>query len=394
MHLGDLFRNNAQVPRCLRAFSAIVAFAVALISYSGDAFAYPEFQFSTGAVRCSLCHVSPSGGGLLNGYGRSQAEDISTFGGNPEFLYGIWEEPDWVKFGVDLRVAGLSRKNGTGRDFIVFPMQGDTYVDFFFKDFTAAVIIGPRAQARTPRESALARMNSREHWVMWRPKTQGPYARAGRFYAPFGLRQQDHTTFNRRYLGFHSFEESYNLSGGYVKNAWEAHATLFAPAPGPLQNVLGGGPAAYGVTGYYEKRLGKRVGAAAAQARIAKSASDLRSTVGGVVKYYLEPAKLLLMGELDLTLQTFDDGDSPARAQFTSYLSASYTPIKGVSVTAALQRHDTDLSVKKTAYDAAQLSFQWFARSHLELHTLYRLEFSGDFEKPRLLAFWMLHYFL
>ena len=390
-----MFRNNAPVRAPSRVAGYLAASLLFITLATGDAEAYPEFQFSTGAVRCSQCHVSPSGGGLVNSYGRSQAEDaISMYGGNGDFLYGIWEEPDWVKFGVDLRVAVLARDNGSETDFLVFPMQGDTYVDFFFKDFTAAFILGPRAQARTPRESPLARMNSREHWLMWRPKTQGPYARVGRFYAPFGLRQQDHTVFNRRFLGFHSFEESYNLSGGYVKNKWEAHATLFAPAPGPLQLVLGGGPAAYGFTGYYEKRLGKRKGAAAAQTRIAKSDTDLRSTLGGVGKWYFKPAKLLLMGELDLTLQTFDDGDSPSRMQFTSYLSGTYTPIQGLAITAALQRHDTDLSVRDTGYDATQISVQWFVRSHVEFHSVYRLEFSGDYQKPRLLTFWMLHYFL
>ena len=300
--------------------------------------------------------------------------------------------------GVDLRVAGLLRDNGAETDFLAFPMQGDTYVDFFYKNFTAAVIIGPRAQARTPRESVLARMNSREHWVMWRPKTQGPYARVGRFYAPFGLRQQDHTLFNRRFLGFHSFEETYNLSGGFVKNDYEYHATLFAPAPGPLQAVIGGGQSAFGLTGYYERRILKRQGSVAAQTRVAKSETDLRTTFGGVSKYYLEAAKVLFMGEVDLTLQMFDESatsaDLPNRLQATAYLSASYTPVQGIMLGAAVQRHDTDVSVSKSGYDALQLSVQWFARSHIELHSLYRLEFSGDYQKPRQLALWMLHYFL
>ncbi len=370
---------------------AVVVFSAA----SGEAPGYPEFQFSTGAVRCSTCHVSPSGGGLLNAYGRSEAEEsLSTFGGNGKFLYGAWEEPDWIHFGVDLRGAALVRSSGVGTDFLAFPMQGDTYVDFFFGDFTAAVIVGPRAQARTPRESALARMNSREHWIMWRPKAQGPYARAGRFHAPFGLRQQDHTVFTRRFLGFHSFEESYNLSAGVVRNDWEAHGTLFMPAPGPLQTVLGAGPAAFGAVGMYEKRLGKRRGSAAAQGRLAKSSSDIRTTLGGVGKWNFPTLKLLVMGELDLTHQNFDAAGAPSRYQLTSYVGATYFATQGVMLGAAVQRHDTDLTVKATAYDAAQLSLQWFARSHIELHTLYRLEFSGAFEKPRHLALWMLHYFL
>ena len=29
--------------------------------------AYPQFQFGTDATRCTLCHLAPAGGGLLNG---------------------------------------------------------------------------------------------------------------------------------------------------------------------------------------------------------------------------------------------------------------------------------------------------------------------------------------
>lgn len=376
----------------LVSLSAVVV--VALVALARPAHAYPEFQFSQGAVRCSLCHYSPTGGGLLNNFGRGEAEDMSLWGGNPDFLYGIWDSPKWIKLGVDFRVAGLSRTNGSDQELLVFPMQGDTYVDLFFGDVTIAMIFGPRAQARTPRESAAARMNSREHWVMWRPKTTGPYVRAGRYYAPFGLRQQDHTVFNRRFLGFHSFEESYNLGGGYVKNDWEAHGALFAPAPGPLQTVLGGGPASMGATAMLERRMFDKNGSIAAQAKVAKSDTDLRTIVGAVGKLHLEGPKLMLMGELDLGLQTFEDGDSPSRGQLTAYLSASYRPLTYLMVTAALQRHDTDLSLKDAGYDAAQLSFQFFARTHIELHSVYRLEFSGDYQKPRALAFLMAHYWL
>lgn len=378
-------------PARIAAFAGVVA----LLLVAGDAAAYPEFQFSKTATRCSLCHYSPVGGGLINSFGRSQAEDeISMFGGNPDFLYGVYEEPEWVKLGVDLRLAMATRENGSDMDTAVFPMQGDTYADFFFGDFTIAAIIGPRAQARTPRQSFAERFHSREHWVMWRPKNRGPYVRAGRFYAPFGLRQQDHTAFNRRYLGFHSFEETYNLSGGMVENDWEAHVTAFVPPPGPLYTIFNGGPRQTGVAGFYERRILKRGGAVAGQGKIAISDYDKKYIGGGYAKYFLESANVLFMGELDLTLQTFDAAGSGSRAQLTGYASASYFPIQGLMVGGAIQRHDTDVSVADTGYDALQLSLQFFPRSHIEVHTFARAEFSGDYSKARSLVFLMLHYWL
>lgn len=391
MRRGVCFSDNAAVSAPLR-----IALAVGILSLAaaGEAGAYPEFQFSKTATRCSQCHFAPAGGGLINGYGRSQAEaEISMFGGNPDFLYGIWEQPDWIKLGVDLRGAFLARDNGADPDTALFPMQGDTYANFFFGDFTVATIIGPRAQARTPRQSFIERMHSREHWVMWRKRSRGPYLRAGRFYAPFGLRQQDHTAFNRRYLGFHSFEETYNLSGGLVENDWEAHVTAFMPPPGPLYKLFSGGPRQTGVAGLYERRILDRSGAVAGQAKVTFSDVDARYIAGGYGKYFLESLDLLLMAELDLGLQTFDF-EADARTQLTGYASATYFPVQGVMVGGSIQRHDPDLAVAGTGYDALQLSVQFFPRSHLELHTFARAEFSGDYDKTRSMLFFMLHYWL
>lgn len=385
-----LFDNEPVLRARLASWLALAVIAVA----APTAEAYPEFQFSTGNARCSLCHFAPAGGGLINGYGRSEAEDISTFGGNGNFLYGIWKEPKWIKLGVDFRVAFLGRDNGSDSDLVVFPMQGDTYANFRFADFSASIIVGPRAAARTPRAAFIERFNSREHWVMWRPKSTGSYARVGRFYAPFGLRQQDHTVFTRRYLGFHSFEETYNISGGYIKNDWETHLTLFAPGPGPLQTVLGGGPATFGASGYYERRIADSTGAIGGQAKLAITDASTRFIAGGIGKYYLEDLKLLVMGELDVGVEAFDADDSPSRTQLTGYLGLTYFPMNGVMVGTAIQRHDPDISIADTGFDAVQLSVQWFVRSHIEAHLLSRVEFSGDYQKPRGMGLFILHYWL
>ena len=41
----------------------------ALLALRGRASAYPQFQFSSGTNRCSQCHYSPAGGGLLTSWG-------------------------------------------------------------------------------------------------------------------------------------------------------------------------------------------------------------------------------------------------------------------------------------------------------------------------------------
>jgi hypothetical protein len=376
----------------VRLLGAGVALLVVLAIGHGSAAAYPQFQLSTGNSRCNLCHIAPAGGGLVNEYGRSEAGDtISQFGGNGAFLYGVYDEPSWLKLGVDLRGAVVSRKQTDDPETHAFPMQGDTYINLKGGPISFYAVAGPRAQVRGPRDSLVERFGSREYWLMWRPKSTGWYARAGRFFAPFGLRSQDHTTFVRRYTGFHSWEETYNLSAGNVSDEWEAHATAFMPVP---HDLMGYGPRASGGTAYYERRLADDTAVVGAQARVAIADADRNYLVGGVGKYYLESAKLLFMGELDLTLQDFADG-GPSRSQLITHVSASYTPITGLMVSGGLERFDQDMSVADLARDAASLSIQYFPLAHWELMLIGKLEYvGGEYGDPNPLGMFQLHYYL
>lgn len=353
--------------------------------------AYPQFQLTTANNRCSVCHIAPAGGGLINEYGRSEAGDtISQFGGNGAFLYGVYEEPSWLKLGVDLRGAALAKDNSTNPEYVLFPMQGDTYIYLRGGAISLYGTVGPRAQIRET-DAIADRFGSREYWLMWRPKTTGWYARAGRFFAPFGLRSQDHTTYVRRYLGQHSWEETYNLSVGKVADESELHITAFTPVP---YEIMGNGPRASGGTILYEKRAMEDKAVIGAQIKGAVAETDRTYLVGGIGKYYAESAKMLFMGELDLALQDFD-ATGPSRPQLAAYLSANYMPATGFMFGAVLERFDEDLSVKDLARDAASLTLQYFPLAHWELMLIGKLEFQGaEYGDPRPLGMFQLHYYL
>ena len=103
------------------------------------------------------------------------------------------------QLGVDLRGAFLAKQQVDDPELYVFPMQGDTYAWFRAGAFSLYTSVGPHANVR---ESSLGKhpFGSREYWLMWRPKTTGYYARAGRFMMPFGLRSPDHRMYVRRDL--------------------------------------------------------------------------------------------------------------------------------------------------------------------------------------------------
>jgi hypothetical protein len=203
--------------------------------------AYPQFQFSSGTSRCSECHFAPAGGGgLLTSYGRDASEELSSFKGNGGFLHGAATLPSWLALGFDGRGAYASNSTGgtTQTDSAIFPMQADAYGRAaFLHDWSLTVTAGYRGERRSATDDTGAnayepegasQFISREHYLMWRPASLGPYVRAGRFFAPYGLQLAEHTTYIRRDLGFNLLEETYNLSGGIIEQEWELHLTAFA----------------------------------------------------------------------------------------------------------------------------------------------------------------------
>ena len=373
----------------LSAPVTLVTVALALALAVRAASAYPELQLTTGADRCGACHLSPAGGGLLDDYGRSEAGDTVSRGGDGAFLHGLWEPPRWLVLGADLRGAAGLRYQEPRREGLLFPMQADVHARLGSETLALYATGGLRAAARDPAPPLTRRLVSREHYVMWQPK-RGTYLRAGRFFPVLGLRSQDHTAYVRRYLGQHTLEEPYGVGAGRAGADWEAHASVFVPAP----RAQASGVAARGAALYAERRLQDDHAVLGGQARVALGPDDGRALVGVVGKRWFEGAGLLLLGEVDLQRQWFDGARAPTRYQLASYLGASKTVARGVVLGAALHRWQPDLRLRSSR-DAFELTVQYFPRAHLELHLLGRASAAGnDLDDPGLLALLQLHYYL
>ncbi len=350
--------------------------------------AYPQFQLSQ-SERCSSCHLSPGGGGLLTDYGRSEAGETLSGGGDGRFLYGIWEPPSWIRLGVDLRTAAALKYQQQARELLVFPMQADTYVRLGGESFSFNATIGLRGGARDPQPPLLERLASREHYVMYE-RPSGTYARVGRFFPVFGIRSQDHTASVRRYLGFSTLEEPYGVAVGAVRTSWEAHVSAFVGRP---IEPIGSGVKAKGAVAYVERRFLDDTAAIAGQARIAVSPDDARVTVGVVGKRWFSAAEVMLLGELDLQRQSFAAPGGTTRYQLAAYGGASKFVARGWLVGAAVHRWQPDVRLP-SARDALEINVQYLPRAHLELHLLSRIGGSGDFDDPALLTLLQLHYYL
>jgi hypothetical protein len=361
--------------------------------------AYPQWQFSSGVARCNVCHFSPGGGGLPTVYGRdADGEELSTWEGEGTFLNGAVKMPSWLAIGADLRGAFAAQDvaDPSGSNQAFFPMQADAELRVALPwGFSAYGTGGLRAQSRdnedvVPLQNyqpiSTSRLISREHWLMWQQSAQGWYVRAGRFFAPFGLRLAEHLTYVRRDLGFNQLEESYNVSGGYVGNDWELHLTGFAP-----DFVRHIGSEESGVAVYYEHRIADAKGALAVQARFADRDGITRFIYGGLAKYYAERVRTLFFGEADLVHLVPDN--VPGGVQLVALAGASVLPGRGWLLTLLGERNQQDLRVGKSAWDACSGMVGWFPVPHAELQLMGRLQWPEGSAVAKTL-FLQVHYFL
>jgi hypothetical protein len=374
-------------PRFARVGITGLIAAVALLAGARQAAAYPQFQFSSGTNRCSQCHYSPSGGGLLTSWGRDESADTISIGGDGAFLHGLVTPPSWLGVGGDFRFAFLSNDVGSpsGPELAAFPMQADIYVRAAFTESLSLNVTGGVRGVERPSDGSIGGrigaaandLMTREHYLQWRPSATGPYVRAGRFFAPYGLRFVEHIYFVRRYTGFNLYQETYNASGGYVADDWEVHATAFAPVPAhlvePLRSV---GPGEYGFAGYGEVRLAK-MSALAGQVRVGVGSLESRYQAGAIGKLWVEKAKLLLLGEGDFIRQQFSTA-SYVQNQFVSYLGVNFFPIRGLMGSVAYERFQENLSVSATGRNAYDLQLNFFPWAHCEAVLLGRYQLTGS----------------
>ncbi|MGZ6096763.1 MAG: hypothetical protein ACXWLF_00935 [Myxococcaceae bacterium] len=183
-----------------------LAFAVLLTA--GSAQAYP-WMIQHGYTNCSGCHVDPSGWGLLNEYGRAQAQIVlpTLYGKAPDEIqptpgiaYGAIPLPSWLDIGVSLRGAVLSTTTSQGTTWRDILMIADLRAGFTAGPFLGSVSIGYlpvggllAAVTHQPRDNLVMR----EHWLGVRVDDQKLYFILGRTNLPFGLRNVEHNSFVR-----------------------------------------------------------------------------------------------------------------------------------------------------------------------------------------------------
>jgi len=148
-----------------------------------------------------------------------------------------------------------------------------------------------------------------------------------------------------------------------------------------------------GGAAYFEYRM-NGMSALAAQARVGIGKDESRYQGGAIGKLWLEPAKLLFLGEADFIIQNVTAA-SYTQNQFVSYLGVTYFPIRGVMLAPMYERFQENLSVAGTARNAYDLEINIFPYAHFEVVLLGRYMTVGQQGQPAAtLMMAQLHYYL
>jgi hypothetical protein len=269
--------------RAVRVLVAAVLAAAAAIAR-----AEPYLAVQQG-LQCATCHVNPTGGGLRSAYGALFARNAIPMQAAPAAL------PNWtgspvpgLRLGTDLR-AGVSRLEVPGQ-----PAQSRDGIDQWrvyldvepIADHVGLVLDEQLRPGEPLRLESYLRLSTADH--RW-------YAKAGRFYLPFGWRLQDAGTFVRTLSGIGMTTPDQGAELGFQGDEWS------------IQFVASRGPGNRGpVTGHQRTvqavwtRPEGRIGAAFAQTASSAGDRDAVALFGG-----LRTGPVAWLAELDWVA---DDG--------------------------------------------------------------------------------------
>jgi hypothetical protein len=229
------------------------AFLLGTILLASTASAEPTF-LAKQYTRCTACHYSPTGGGLLTPYGRLlSTRELSTSGatgkgpapeaadasrGEQAFLFGaLGDALGPVHLGLELRPSHLA---------IGFPGGHQDMSLLMSLDLTAAVqkngwtVYGsagrepPNSAVRNGRVLPGAAFISYEHWVSYQ-SDKGFGIRAGRFLPAYGVQLPDHTAYTRMYLGLDRNDQVYGLE---ISDAIGSSLVQVTVSPGKAEAIL------------------------------------------------------------------------------------------------------------------------------------------------------------
>lgn len=314
-----------------RVSSAWPLLAFALAGLAAPAAAEPIF-LSRQYTRCTNCHFSPTGGGLLTPYGRSLSrEELSATGRGPgspgagrehEFLFGaLGGSSGPLSLGLELWPSHLR---------IATPEADATRSMLMNAELIAALRRGNwtfyAELGRQPRGADEHRVDSFEHWASYRA-AGGLGVRAGRFLPAYGVKLSDHTALTRAPLGLDTDDQVYAVELSYSS---DRQLVQLSAGPGFAdRSAEHDGRRSFTATGRWQLDLTSR--AVLVASGLFRDASDgvPRSGAAGLAFGFAPAQRLALWTQADTRFRA-EVGETPGQRAYTLLGEAAFEAYRGV----------------------------------------------------------------
>jgi hypothetical protein len=211
-------------------FAGLIALAILVC---GHASAEPYLAVRYG-LKCTSCHVNPTGGGLRSNFGDVFAQTelpAHPIRGN----FGLWTGAltNWLRVGSDFRYDdNFTQTPGAKSTNHLQMQQGRVYAE---AEPIANRLIFYVDEQVSPGDP----INHEAYAILW-SASHDWYVKAGRMYLPFGFRLEDQTAFVYDVSSITMYAPDNGLEFGWLHGHWDAQVTLSnATAAGALPSTDG-----------------------------------------------------------------------------------------------------------------------------------------------------------
>ena len=343
------------VQRLLRMAGVLTAAPAFLWLGAHPALAEPYLAVRSSGT-CLSCHVNRTGGGQRNAFGAewgrtflpwTKLEDVDLMDGSVT---------RWLRLGADLR--------GAYRGSI--PDSGSFIGSYEISDanlYLSAEIVPDRVTLYVDERVAPGSASSREAFALIRSRKAALYAKAGRFFPPYGWRLQDDQVPIRRFTGFNFASSDTGVEVGAEPGRWSLALAV--------TNGSGGGA---------EIDNGKKVSFIGSYVRdlwrlgLSVSSNDLpgsaRQSLGGVFGGY-RAGPVGFLGEWDVI--RVDEVDGSTTYSGVAHLQVDGVLHDGIDIRAWWGRFNADRDLGGDSQDQAGIGVDWTPIPGVQVRGFWRV---------------------
>lgn len=375
-----------------------------VILVTGPLFAFPE-MIRHGYTNCVACHVSPSGGGVLNSYGKNlSAELLSTWSykGEEGLLHGAVNTSavdKWLALGGDYRGVDLQEKNtkaDTGiesTNSLWINMQIGLEIGIIQPLWSLVSYFGQYNTSDVDRLNQIEPYMNR-FYLLIKP-TDEFFFKVGRFQPNFGINIAEHFYSTRANIGVGvlsfrtqspSIEDKNTAELFWITENNNASIALYKIVDNLVDTHDKGGT--INVSHVFNDRFKLGV-------QYLRETNDIQSkNIYGLTSALAWSDKWVTLAEADRVLIKPNSADSfAATTGVAMFQRTSYELFRGFNLAFVNDYYQGDLTDGSTLEYKYGPGFMWYPRPHFDFELFYNKEQNSQFTKAGDYAYLMTHYY-